>query len=297
MYPSAFEYLSPTSVEDALALLEKYGEDAKILAGGQSLLPIMKLRLAAFPYVVDISRIDGLKRIRESDDIVHIGSMVTTAAIAESDIIRKRLPVLAETALQIADLQVRNMGTVGGNLAHGDPGNDLPAMMMALGAKLVLAGRGTTRTVESSSFYVDSYQTAIEPGEILTGVDVPLPSGQWGGAYVKHKRRSGDFSLAAVACVVELDGSGAISRAGIGLTSLGPTPTRSRDAERYLVGKRLGDLSAESAGIEIAKASDLVVRSVDPPSDTYGSAEFKRTILRIIATEAIEKAYHRARGV
>lgn len=297
MYPSAFEYFSPESVEDAIELLEKYSEDAKVLAGGQSLIPIMKLRLASFPYLIDITRIEGLRYIKESGNGLSMGSLVNTGELTESELVKRHLPILAETASQIADLQVRNMGTVGGNIVHGDPGNDLPATMMALDARFIIAGRGATRKVSASDFFVDSYQTAIEQNEILTHIEIPYPAAPWGGAYVKYKRRSGDFSLAAVACVVGIDGSGSILSAKIGLTSVAPAPMRCRDAENYLKGRKLGDTESEAAEEIIGAAADKIAASVDPPSDNYATSDFKRTILRIIAAEAIEKAYLRARGV
>jgi carbon-monoxide dehydrogenase medium subunit len=226
MIPPAFEYLRPATIPEAIALLQQYGEDAKILSGGQSLIPMMKLRIARPAYLVDINRILGLSYVREEGGFLKIGGLTREAELEASPLIRSKYPILVDTTRVIADPQVRNLATVGGNLAHGDPANDHPATMLALGAQVVAAGSRGERVIPIEEFFVSLFSTALEQGEILTEIRIPLPPPRSGGAYFKLERKVGDFATAAVAAQVTLDKTGTVQRAGIGLTNVGPTPIK-----------------------------------------------------------------------
>lgn len=290
MYPQSFEYVSPASLDEAIDFLSSHEGEAKILSGGQSLIPLLKMRLSSFGYLVDITGIQDLKYLRKDSDHIHIGSLVTTGELEESSLIRGNCYLLSETAAQVADPQVRNMGTIGGNVVHGDPGNDFPSAMMALGAKYVLHGPNGRREVPASDFYLDSYTTDVHTGEILTEVIVPVTGHRTGASYVKHKRRAGDFSIAAVAVYVSLSDSGTCDNAGIAVTSLGPINFRAKEAENFLVGERMTHEIIEGT-------ARVIVDESRPTEDAYGSVEFKKQILQIVAREALEKARDRAVGV
>src|SRR5262245_37271656 len=208
MIPAAFEYHAPTSLGDATALLARLGADAKVLSGGQSLIPMMKLRLAGPAHVIDINGIPGLAGVREADGVLSIGALTREADLEESDVVRTRYPLLHETAKVIADPLVRNLATVGGNLAHGDPANDHPATMLALGAEVVAQGPRGQRRIPIASFFTGPFATALEPGEILVEIRIPAPPARSGGAYVKLERKVGDFATAAVAAQVTLSAAG-----------------------------------------------------------------------------------------
>jgi carbon-monoxide dehydrogenase medium subunit len=289
MYPQEFDYFVPKTVDEALSFLSAH-ENAKVLAGGQSLIPIMKTRVASFDYLVDLSNISDLRYIRKDGSEIHIGAMTTTGDIESSSLIRKDLMVLAETASQIADPQIRNVGTIGGNCSHGDPGNDMPALMLALNARYVIRGKEGRKEIKASNFYKGSFETALNGEEILTEIIVPATPHGTGAAYVKHKRRAGDFSIAAVAAFISLDGSSHCESAGIGMTSVGPTSIKAIEAERYLEGKQL-------TKDVISKAAEIMVSESDPMEDSYSSSEFKKEILGLVGKEAIAKAFDRASGV
>ena len=290
MYPQSFEYVTPRTLKDAVKFLKEHEGESKILAGGQSLIPILKMRFAAFGYLVDIGGLQDLSYIKRDGDNIRIGSLARTGEIEESQEIRMNNILLAEAASQVADSQVRNMGTIGGNCVHGDPGNDLPSVMLALDATYRITGPDGSRDVPASSFYKDSYSTDLGDAEILTEIVVPVIQHGSGGAYVKHKRRSGDFSIAAVAAFVTINEFGSCGTARIAVTSIGPINFRSKQAEDFLVGKKLSDQN-------ISKAVDLMVGSVEPVADPYGSVEFKKEILRLVGVEALSKATDRALGV
>jgi len=226
MIPAPFDYHAPASLADAIGLLQQHGDDAKVLSGGQSLLPLLKLRLASVVHLVDIGRIPGLEYIKEEAGYLKIGGRTRESALERSDLIKTRYPILHDTAVVIADPLVRNRATVGGNLAHADPANDHPATMLALGAQVIVAGRDGERTIPIDRFFTGIFATALEPGEILTEIRIPIPPARSGGAYVKLERKVGDFATAAAAAQVTLGSTGAIERAGIGLTSAGPTPIK-----------------------------------------------------------------------
>ncbi len=286
MHPSSFEYFAPTKVEEALELLSKYGEEAKIMAGGQSLIPLLKLRIAAYSYVIDISRVEGLNKIRETGDFLEIGALTTVNELEENELVKEKYRILHEAAVQIADPLVRNRGTVGGNISHGDPSNDLPAVAIATKAKLEIVGKKGKRVVDADSFITDSFTTSLEEGEILGKVLVPIPEVSSGGCYIKQKKSAGDFSVAAVAVNLVLAEDETVKSAGIGLTSVAPKPTRAKKAERYIEGKKINDSVAR-------EAARIIVSEAEPSTDFYGSADYKRKVLGRIAEEAINLAFER----
>ena len=286
MHPSSFEYFAPTKVEEALELLSKYGEEAKIMAGGQSLIPLLKLRIAAYSYVIDISRVEGLNKIRETGDFLEIGALTTVDELEENELVKEKYRILHEAAVQIADPLVRNRGTVGGNISHGDPSNDLPAVAIATKAKLEIVGKKGKRVVDADSFITDSFTTSLEEGEILGKVLVPIPEVSSGGCYIKQKKSAGDFSVAAVAINLVLAEDETVKSAGIGLTSVAPKPTRAKKAERYIEGKKINDSVAR-------EAARIIVSEAEPSTDFYGSADYKRKVLGRIAEEAINLAFER----
>jgi carbon-monoxide dehydrogenase medium subunit len=287
MTPGSFEYIAPDSLSDAFEIMAKHGDDAKILAGGQSLIPLMKLRFASFPYIIDISRIDGLKYIRHEGGVLRIGSMTTTAELERSEEIKNHFTVIAEAASQIADPLIRNMGTVGGNVCHADPGNDLPAVMISLGAMFHLQSKSGSRTVDASNFFVDTFTTAIAKGEMLTEVTIPDGPEPSGSAYIKHKRRAGDYSVAAVAVSLSFGKDNECSAAGIGMTSVGPRAIKASKAEAVLTGRVIGRKVVEDA-------AEAAVDESETSDDFYGTRDFKKRVLREITGEAIATAAIRA---
>src|SRR5579883_968406 len=288
--PGSFDYVMASSVPEAIALLEQHGEDAKILAGGHSLIPLLRFRLAAPSVLIDINRITGLEYIREADGALHIGALTREAELDQSPLIRSRYPILLDTASVVADPVVRNWATVGGNLAHADPANDHPATMLALNASLVAAGPGGERVIPITEFFTDSiFETTLRPNEILTEIRVPAPTGRSGGAYFKLERKVGDYAIAGVAAYVTLDSNGVVTYAGIGLTNVGPHPIKAGAAEQALLGKPLTDAS-------INQAADLAAAASQPTSDSRGPAEYKRSMVRTLSARALRKALARATG-
>jgi carbon-monoxide dehydrogenase medium subunit len=287
MIPPAFDYHAPTSLPDALKLLGQYGEEAKILSGGQSLLPLLKMRLAAPGHVVDIGRIPGLDYLKEEGGFLKIGALVRESALEASELVRTKYPILVDTASVVADPLVRNLATVAGNLAHGDPANDHPATMLALGAEVVATGPKGARTIPVAAFFKGLFTTALEPNEILTEVRIPVPPAKSGGAYVKLERKVGDFATAGAAAFVVLDGSGAFARVGLGLTNVGMTPVPAEKAAKHLLGKKAD---------AIAEAGRLAMEGISPAADRRGSTEYKKEMARVLTTRALKKAYERAGG-
>lgn len=288
MIPAPFDYHSPQTLEEAVALLAQHRDDAKVLSGGQSLLPLLKLRLGAAGHLVDIGRIPGLEYIREEDGHLKIGGRTRESALERSEIIQSRYPLLAETAAVIADPLVRNLATVGGNLAHGDPANDHPATMLALRAEVVATGPRGARTISIDDFFVGLFTTALEPDEILTEIRIPQPPPGSGGAYVKLERKVGDFATAAAAVQLTLGPGGEVAKAGIGLTNAGPTPLRAADAEQFLTGKQP---DAET----IAEAARRAAAATSPSADRRGAVEYKREMARVLTARALQRAVERAR--
>jgi aerobic carbon-monoxide dehydrogenase medium subunit len=287
MIPAAFEYHRPSTLQDAVALLGRLGEGAKVLAGGQSLIPLMKLRLVSPPHVIDLNRITGLGSIAERDGALVIGALVRESELEASEVVRRRFPILADACRVIADPLVRNLATVGGNLAHGDPANDHPAVMLALGAEVVAVGPKGSRRIPVDGFFTGPLETALGPGEILTEIRVPLPPPRSGGAYLKMERKVGDFATAAVAVQVAMGDGGTCAGAGIGLTNVGPTPIKARRAEGSLKGRRLDDAAIQAA-------SRLAADESDPSEDLRGSVAYKRDLVRVLTARAIRRALERA---
>jgi carbon-monoxide dehydrogenase medium subunit len=285
MFPARFEYLAPTSWDEAIALLNEYGPEAKVLAGGCSLIPLLKLRLAEPRVLIDLRRI-GAREVTLDEAGLRIGAMTRESTVEYAAIVAAHSPVLAETSSVIADPIVRNMGTVGGNLAHADPANDHPATMLALGATVVTRGRDGGRTIPIEDFFVDLFQTALRPDELLTEILIPTPPPGTGAAYVKFERQVGDFPIVGVAAQVTV-ADGVIQAARIGLTNVAPTAVRAKAAERSLVG------AAASAG-SAATAAEIAVEGIEPWGELRGSARYKLDILPVITRRALLRAITRA---
>lgn len=286
MIPPAFEYHAPRSVGEAVTLLGSLGADAKLLAGGHSLLPMMKLRFAQPAHLIDLNRIEALRGIREDGDTIRIGAMTVENALIASPVLKARVPLLAEAAKLIADPQVRNRGTIGGDIAHGDPANDHPALSLALEATFVLTGPDGERTVAADDFFLGLYVTALAENEILTEIRMPAFAPKTGWAYEKLKRKTGDWATAGAAVVLRLDG-GRVARARIALTNVGPTALRAADAEAALLGKPLDDASIDAA----AQAAMAIC---DPAEDLRGDREYKTAMAGQMVRRAIRAAAARA---
>ena len=290
LIPGSFDYLAAHSVNEAVALLDQHGDEAKILAGGQSLIPLVRFRLARPSVLIDINPIDGLEYIRETDGTLHIGALAREVDLDNSSLISERYPILFETSTVVADPVVRNWATVGGNLAHADPANDHPATMLALGAQIVAVGPKGERVLPIGEFFTDApFETTLQSNEMLTEIRVPAPVQRSGGAYFKLERKVGDYAIVGVAAYITLDNNGSVSYAGIGLTNVGTFPIKARDAEQSLLGKPLGDAS-------IHQAADLAAAAAQPISDSRGPAEYKRDMVRTLTVRALRKALSRATG-
>jgi len=287
MIPATFQYHAPTSVEEATDLLTRLGDDAKLLSGGQSLIPLMKLRLASPAHLIDINRIPELAYIEEAEGVLKIGALTRESDLEESELIRAKYPILLDTSKIIADPLVRNLATVCGNLAHGDPANDHPATMLALEAEVVAVGKQGSRRIPVAAFFSGPFTTALKAGEILTEIRIPIPPPRSGGAYLKLERKVGDFATAAVAAQVTLSEDGVCQRVGIGLTNVGPTPIKARKAEKFLQGKRLDNTT-------IKQAAQLAAEESQPSADLRGPAEYKRDLVRVLTGRALKNAVERA---
>ena len=285
MIPPQFEYFAPETLDEAISLLDDLGPESSVLAGGQSLIPLMKLQLALPAYVVDINRIAGLADITDDDCCLRIGSLTRESDLDRSEAVQTKYPILHDTTSVIADPLVRNMATVGGNLAHGDPANDHPATMLALGAEVIAVGSGGKRVIPVSDFFEGPLATALEQGEILTEIRVPAPQPGSGGAYLKLERKVGDYATAGVAAVITVS-DGVCQQAGIGLTNAGPIPVKASFAESFLVGKKLDDET-------IREAARLASEEAQPSADLRGSEEYKRDMVRVIAGRALRMALDR----
>jgi carbon-monoxide dehydrogenase medium subunit len=289
MIPGSFDYHAPKTLPQALELLGRFGEEAKVLSGGQSLLPLLKLRFAQPAHLVDIGRIPGLDYIKEEGGFLKIGALVREATLEASPLVQSKYAILVDTAAVIADPIVRNLATVCGNLAHGDPANDHPATMLALGAAVVVTGPKSSRTIPITQFFTGIFTTALQPTEVLTEIRIPVPPAGSGGAYVKLERKVGDFATAAVAVHIVLSAGGTCDQVGIGLTNVGLTPIKAIQAEAALKGKR-----PDAATIK--QAAELAAAAAQPSDDLRGSAEYKKDLVRVLTGRALRRAVERAEG-
>ncbi|HRI61705.1 MAG TPA: xanthine dehydrogenase family protein subunit M [Saprospiraceae bacterium] len=290
MIPQAFEYDSPASVAEAIALLQRYGSDAKIMSGGHSLLPMIKLRLATPERIIDISRIKGLAYIREEGGFLKIGALTREAQLDESDLIARKYPIIHDATKMIADPSVRNLATVGGNLAHGDAANDHPAVMLALHAEIGVTGPGGQRTIPIDEFFLGFFTTALQPDEILTEIRIPIPPAGSGGAYLKLERKVGDYATAGVAAQLSVGSDSVCQSVGIALTNVSAASMRAQRSEAALKGQKLTDDL-------IKKAAIMAAQDCDPNPDLRGSIEYKRSIVKTLTERAIKIAIERAMKV
>jgi carbon-monoxide dehydrogenase medium subunit len=279
--PTQFDYVAPTSVDEALAALAEHGDDAKIIAGGQSLLPVLRMRLNAPEVVIDLGRIDTMRGIREEGDVLVIGAMTTHHEVAHDPLVEQHALLLRKAVHEVADAQIRHRGTFGGALAHADPAGDLGAPALALGAQFDIAGSGGTRTVAADDFFVDLFETAIGEDEILTEVRIPKHTG-WGAHYEKFVRVAHQWPIVAVGATVRTDG-GSIAEARIGLTNMGSTPLRARAAEEAIV-------SGGGTADAVRQAAERAAEDTDPPSDLNGEADYRRHLARVLTRRAVLEA-------
>ncbi len=289
MYPQKFEYLCPETLEDAIELLSRYGQEARVLAGGQSLIPLMKLRLASPKYLIHLGGIQGLSTIEEQNGMICLGALTRHAEIEESSLVKSKLPILHDAVSMIGDVQIRNLGTLGGNLAHADPAGDLAPVLLALDAQVNTVGASEKRTLKIQELIVDAYSTDLESDEVLTQVLVPVPQKGSGGAYLKFERRAGDFAVASVGVQVSLKKDGTCRDIGVGLGAVGLTAILARQAEALLRGRQFDDALAKGAAAEASAEAD-------PFSDIRGSAEYKRHLVGVLFQRALNIALKRARG-
>ncbi len=288
MIPDTFSYSAPGSLGETWDLLAAHPGESKLLAGGQSLIPLMKLRLASPAYLVDLRKVPGLNALEERDGALVIGAMVRETALEHSPLIQRRYAGLSDASAVVADPLVRNFATIGGNLAHADPANDHPAMMLALRASVVAQSPGGERVIPIDDFLVDTFETALAPNEVLTAIRVPQPAQHTGSAYAKLERKVGDYAIAAVGVCVTLDG-GVCSQAGVGLTNVGPKALRATAAERYLVGQSPSEEAIREAARRAGEAAQ-------PTSDLRGPAEYKRAMVQTLTARALRSAVARAQA-
>jgi carbon-monoxide dehydrogenase medium subunit len=284
--PDKFTYLAPASLPEVWQALQAHPDETKILAGGQSLIPLMKFRLATPAYVVDLRKVVGLDVLEERDGALVIGAMVRESALERSDLVRRRYTGAYEASSVVADPIVRNFATIGGNLAHADPANDHPAMMVAMRAQVAAQGPNGRRMIGIDDFLVDTMETSLQPEEVLTAIHIPTPTQHTGSAYVKFERKVGDYAIAAVGAQITLDGD-VCTQAGVGLTNVGPKAIRAIQAEAFLVGKRM---TIEN----VQEAARLAAEAAQPGSDLRGPAEYKRKVVRALTARAIRAAADRA---
>lgn len=288
MLPAPFEYHAPQTTEEALELIDQLGDDGKVLAGGQSLIPLLKLRFASPAHLVDVNRVPGLDFIDERDGVLRIGPLFRHRAAERSSMLASRYPVIAEAASQVADPLVRNRGTVGGSLAHADPAGDWGSVMLALDAEFVLRSRAASRTVRARDFFSGPFTTALQPNELLAEIRIPSAQGRSGGSYLKLERKVGDFATVGVAVQLQMD-DGKVRSAGIGLTAVGPQNIKAEKAESALKGKTLDEAA-------IKEAAALAAAAAEPKADQRGSVEYKRNVVRVFTERGLRRARDRARG-
>lgn len=289
MKPAPFEYHAPETVTDAAGLLREFGDEAKVLAGGQSLVPIMALRLARFEHVVDLNRVDELGGIERRNGSVRIGAMTRQAEVERDATVASDVPLLARATPLIGHFQIRNRGTLGGSLAHADPAAEYPAVALALDAEFEVTNRLGSRTVPASEFFFSTFMTALEADDVLTAVHFPVWSGRCGFAVEEVTRRFGDFALTGAVCGVELDGSDKITRAAIAMLGMGSTPLRATEAEAALVGAAAGEVEIDQVGRMAAAASE-------PPGDIHASVAYRRSVGAVVVSRALGRAIEEGRG-
>jgi aerobic carbon-monoxide dehydrogenase medium subunit len=278
MIPTQFDYIAPTSVDEALAALAEHGDDAKVIAGGQSLLPVLRMRLNAPEVVIDLCGIEVLRGIHDDGDHLSIGAMTTHHTVLHDPLVAEHAALLAKAEHQLADAQIRHRGTIGGALAHADPAGDLGAPALALGAEFVIAGPGGTRTVPADDFFVDLFETAIAEGELLTAIRVPKHTG-WGAHCEKFVRVAHQWPIVAVAAAVRVEG-GTIAEARVGLTNMGSTPLRARAVEQALVGQPATEDAVAAAAVRAAEGTN-------PPSDLNGAADYRTHLAQVLTRRAV----------
>ena len=283
MIPSTFEYHAPTSLQEAITLLQSHGDDAKLIAGGHSLLPILKLRFASPGHLIDIARLPGLSYIREDGGAIAIGALTTHHDIEISSLLKAKLPLLVEAAVEVADVQVRNRGTIGGSLAHADPAADYPAAVLALGASIVANGPSGARTIAVKDFFTAVLTSALSPDEVLTEVRIPVPGAKSGGAYQKVPNMASHYAIVGIAAQVTLGADGRVAAAGIGVTGAAGVPSRASAAEAALVGSSGDDAAIAGAA---AAASD----GISALSDIHASAEYRLHLVRVHTKRALKRA-------
>lgn len=286
MIPGAFDYHAPQRLEEVFALLAEHGDDAKILAGGQSLIPAMRFRLASPAVLIDINKLSDLSYVREENGQLAIGALTRETMLEESELVRNQYPLLFDAARVIADPLVRNRATVGGNLAHADPANDHPAVMLAYGARVLVRGSGGTRVIPIDELFVGLFETSLRPQELIIEIQIPKPGAQSGGAYLKTERKVGDYAVSAVAVQLTMDGP-TCTAARIALTNVNLVPMRALQAEQAVIGQALSDDVLEAAGRAAAE-------ECDPSADLRGTVEYKRDLTRVLAKRALRKAAERA---
>lgn len=289
MFPAAFEYVAPSTLDQAIGLLATYGLDAKVLAGGQSLIPAMRFRLITPKVLVDINRLDGLNFLEESDGYLRVAALVRHRDVERSDLIRRRYPLLADTAAVVADPIVRHLGTLAGSVAHADPAGDWGAALLAARAEVVIASPRGRRIVPLDGFFTGPLVTVLQPDELVTEIRVPAPGAREAGAYLKIERKVGDFAVVAVGVQVAVGDAAVCRRAGIGLCAVGPTSLRAAEAEDWLVGKALD-------GAAISRAAELAAAAASPADDTRGPAEYKRDMVRVLTARALRRALERVQA-
>ena len=289
MKPPRFDYVLPRGVEEALSVLAQHGEQAKVLAGGQSLVPLLNFRLVRPAYLVDLNDVAGLDGIRVADGWLCIGAMTRQRAVETSALVRERCPLLAEAMPQIGHTQIRNRGTIGGSLAHGDPAAELPAVVAALGGELVLQSARGRRVLTPEQFFVGYLTTAAAPDELLVEVRLPVTPPRTGSAFLEVSRRHGDFALVGVAVTLTIDEAGVCTAGAIALTGVGPTPVVAREAARALVGARLAPAAFEEAGSRVAAG-------VEPDGDLHASSEYRKHLASVLTRRALARAAERAGG-
>ncbi|MFQ5829234.1 MAG: FAD binding domain-containing protein [Candidatus Methylomirabilia bacterium] len=283
MYPAQFEYHTPSTVQDAISLLGKLGDDAKLLSGGHSLIPTMKLRLAQPKHLIDLRKVPGLAGVKEEGGAIVIGSLTTHYQLESSALLKQKCPLLPETAGQIGDPQVRNLGTIGGNLAHADPAADYPAAVVALGAELVAQGPKGKRTIKADEFFRGLLTTALKPDEVLVEVRIPAWPAGTGMSYMKFPHPASRFAVVGVAAAVTLDGKGSCSKVGVGVTGAGTKAIRAKAVEAALSGKSLD-------GAAIQAAAEKAPDGVDVQADLQGSVEYKTHLVKVFCRRALEAA-------